>query len=71
MSRPALRDRILGALALSPMTDADLTRCLATRGTYVQVVRGTLLKRGLIRIVGYAPQTHKRGRHPYKYGVVA
>jgi len=67
MTRPKLHDRILAALALAPMTDAELARCLCTAKTYVEGVRGKMLRRGLIRVCGYGTQHRKGGIRPHAY----
>lgn len=36
MNPPPLRERIVGALRLAPMTIAELSRCLAARPEYVE-----------------------------------
>lgn len=69
LAPPALRDRVLGALALGPMTDLELARCLDSSRYSVQHLRMRMLKRGQIRIVGHGQRRGKRGIVPHRYAL--
>lgn len=47
-----LRERILGALQLAPMTISELSRCLCARPTYVQRLLADMRVKHRTRICG-------------------
>lgn len=47
-----LRNRILGALQLAPMTTNELSRCLSARPTYVQRLLADMRVKHRTRICG-------------------
>ena len=57
MGRPTLRTRIFAALTLSPMTDAELARCLDRPKSHVESVRQSMVRDGSIWVCGNRPKS--------------
>lgn len=66
-----LRDRILGVLAIAPMTDAELARCLCSTNRKVAEVRDKLERKNLVRPAGHGPRTGRFGSYPRRHELVA
>lgn len=62
MSPQPLRDRIVAALRLQPMTTRDVTRSVSCAYTTSSRILHELLEEGSVRIAGQSPNGRHTGR---------